>query len=138
MEKKIVKRDVLAAIKALAEKFNEEVTVGDVTVTADDIVNYVNVTIEQIDKKNAKAKERNAAKKAESDALMEEIAAVLDDEPKTIPAIIEALDIEDLTPAKVSARLTKLVKAERVFKSKVKVDSRTLTAYSTTAPEVAK
>ena len=135
MEKKIVKRDVLAAIRTIAEELSEVTTVNDVTVTPQDIINYVDVTIAQIDKKNAKAKERNAAKKAENDELLEKIATIVGSEPVTIPAIMDALNDEDVTSAKVSARLAKLVKAGKVFKSKVKVDKRTLTAYSTVNPD---
>lgn len=136
MEKKIVKRDVLAAIRTIAKDLSEVVTVNDITVTPQDIINYVDVTVAQIDKKNAKAKERNAAKKAEGDELLDKIAVIVGSEPVTIPAIMDALNDEDVTSAKVSARLTKLVKAGKVFKSKVKVDKRTLTAYSTVNPDV--
>ena len=127
MTKKVTKKDVLAAVATLAA----EVTLDNgVVVTAEDIVNYCNSTVDQINKKNEKAKERAAEKRAAGDELANTIADMLSDEFKTIPDIVAALDDEEITAGKVTARLTQLVKADRAHKSKVKVGDRTLTGYA--------
>ena len=82
-----------------------------------------------IERKNEKARERSAAKRAAGDALRERIEAVLGADPKTINEIMETLGDEDLTPSKIVSRLNQLVKAERVVKEHVSVDGRKLMAY---------
>ena len=129
-ETKITKKDILAAIRVLVEDQNLEIPIRDVTVVTDDILNYVDTTVAQIDAKNAKARERAAEKRAEGDDLANKIADALTDEYQSIPALIEKLNIEDLTPGKVTARLTQLVKADRAHKSKIKVGDRTLNGYA--------
>ena len=131
MEKtKVTKKDVLAVVAKLAEGM-DPVAVGDVTVTAEDVIAYAEKTIAQIDAKNEKARERAAEKKAEGDALRQAVLDVLSAEPKTIAEIVEAVDAEDMTSAKVVARLTSLVKADLVVKSEVKgEDGRKLKAYA--------
>jgi hypothetical protein len=128
---KITKRTILTAIaEYVAAHEDFEVTVDDVTVTAEDVDAYVTTTIEQIDKKNEAAKVRNAKKKAEGDALRTAIANVLTDEFQTIAQIADQLDVEDVTPAKISARLTQLVKAGEAHKTDVKVDGRKVKGYA--------
>lgn len=137
-ETKVTKKDVLAAVRAIVENQNYEIPVGNVTVITDDILNYVDTTVAQIDAKNAKARERAAEKRAEGDDLANKIADALTDEYQSIPALIEKLNIEDLTPGKVTARLTQLVKTDRAHKSKIKVGDRTLNGYAAgPAPELA-
>ena len=127
MTKKVTKKDVLAAVATLAADVTLE---NGVNVTAEDIVTYCNVTVDQLNKKNEKAKERAAEKKAAGNELVNKIADMLTDEFQTIPAIVDALGDEEVTAGKVSARLTQLVKADRAHKSKVKVGDRTLTGYA--------
>lgn len=132
MEKKnVTKRVVLSVIGAM---MNEDAvsalfpfSLEDGTeITVDDVVSFVDKSIEQIDKKNEAAKERNAKKKAESDELRAKIKATLvEDEFKTIADIMaELTDVEDLTNAKVVARLTQLCKTGEVVKDDVKVEGR--------------
>ena len=83
-----------------------------------------------MDNKAAKAKERAAEKKAEGDALREAVAAVLTDEYQTIAAIAAQVEGDDITPAKVTARLTQLVKADLAHKTKVKDGERTVNGYA--------
>lgn len=122
---KITKKDVLNAIKAVAEAGAD---FG--AVTAEDVIAYVDTTIAQLNAKAEKAKERAAAKKVEGDALRDAVAAVLTDEFQTIAAIAEQIEGEDITTAKVSARLTQLVKADMAHKAKVDVDGRKLNGYA--------
>ena len=82
-----------------------------------------------IARKNEKARERAAEKRAVGDALRERIESILGEEPMTVNQIMDALGDEDLTPSKIIARLNQLVKAERVAKEQVSVDGRKLMGY---------
>lgn len=125
----VTKKDVLSAIATIiTEDF--EVQVGDVTVTAADVINYVDVTIAQIDHKNEKAKERADKRKVEGDTVRDKIEAILTNEYKTIKNIIDELGDEDLTPGKVSARMGQLCKLNRAHRTKVKDGNRNITAYA--------
>ena len=130
MEKKVTKKDVLNAVKALALN-----GVDFETVSAEDVIAYVDTTIAQMDAKNEKAKARAAEKRAEGDALMEVIYSVLTDKGQTAAEIMAQIEGEDLTQAKVSARLTKLVNAGKASKEQVKVDNRKLMAYTKVATD---
>lgn len=84
------------------------------------IIEFCENEIALLDKKADKAKERAAAKKAEADELMDKVYAVLSDtEFMTRNAVMDALgDVpEDVSIAKVGARLTKLVGAQKVEKA---------------------
>ena len=83
-----------------------------------------------LDRKNEKAKERAAEKRAAGDELRAAVKGVLGAEPMTIGEIIEALGDESLTPAKITARTRQLVAAGEVEKCMVKAEGRKLTAYS--------
>ena len=98
---------------------------------ATEVVAFTEKEIAALDRKNAKAKERAAERRAASDELTEAIFAILGETPMTVNDILAALDGENLTPAKIVARATKLVKAERVVKVEVKtVDGRKLVGYA--------
>lgn len=129
MEKKITKAQVLKAVAALV-KADAEVRVDDVVVTGADVAAYVNTTLDQLTAKAVKAKERAAEKRAEGDALRDAVEAALTDEYQIISDIAAKVDAEDITNAKVSARLTQLVRVGKAHKTQVKVDNRKLTAYA--------
>ena len=136
MEKKVTKKDVLVAIKALIPE-DEEITIDDVVVTGEDVAAYVDTTLAQLAAKAAKAKERAAEKKAEGDALRDAVLAVLTDEYQPIADIAAKVEFEDVTPAKVTARLTQLVKLELANKTQIKVGDRKVMGYAAgPAPEV--
>ena len=89
------------------------------------LVAFIKKEIESIDKKAEKAKERAAKKAEESDSLREEIYAVLEaSEAEFTPIvdIVAAIGKEEVTPAKVTARLTKLVEAGRVIKQEISIE----------------
>lgn len=91
----------------------------------ENLVAFIKKEIESIDKKAEKAKERAAKKAEESDSLKEEIYAVLEaSEAEFTPIvdIVAAIGKEDVTPAKVTARLTKLVEAGRVIKQEISIE----------------
>lgn len=85
-----------------------------------DIVAFCEKEIELLDRKNEKARERAAKKRAESDAMTDAIYAALTPEFAFIDAIVEATDFEDVTRGKAIARLSKLVKAGKVEKESFK------------------
>lgn len=132
----MTKREVLNAIKEVANQ-DPEGMFND-TVSAADVIDYVDTTIEQLDHKAARAKERAEKAKAAGDELRATVAAVLTDEYQTIAEIAAQVDVEDITPAKVTARLTQLVKLNEAHKIKIKTDDgRKINAYAAgPAPEV--
>ena len=87
---------------------------------------FCEAQIAELDKKAAKAKERAAAKRAEADKLTEVVFDTLTDEFKTIAEIAEAVagvltedEAAEVSTQKITARLTKLVKAGDVEKEQV-------------------
>ena len=134
MEKKITKKDILVAIAALVSE-DATAQVGEVTVTGEDIANYVNKTIEQLDNKANNARKRAMEKKNEGDELREAVYSVLTDEFQPIDVITAAidtttLDMEDVTKSKVTARLTQLVKLNLAKKEQIKVGDRKIMGYA--------
>lgn len=74
-----------------------------------------------VEAKKVKAKERAAAKKAEGDELRGLVEGVLTSEFQSADALLLALnEVEDLTKAKVVARLTQLCKAGVAEKEQIK------------------
>lgn len=95
-----------------------------------DVLAWVEKQRAALDRKNEKAKERAANKRTEGDALRGRIEGLLTETPMTINEILMSLDEDDLTPAKISSRMTQLIKAGKASKEKVKVDGRTLMGYT--------
>ena len=123
MEKKMTKKDYFNAIKEIIESTESEIK--------DELIYFIETQITSIDNKSEKAKERAAAKKAEGDALRESVKSVLTSEPQTADDILAKLDGEDLTVAKVRARLTQLVNLGEANKSDIKTeDNKTKKAYT--------
>ena len=131
MEKKITKREMFEAIKAGC-------TTGEWTISDAEIAEFCDNEIALLDKKAIKAKERAAEKKAAGDELTEAVRAALTDE-FTIIADIAAKVAEtygeDATIARVTYRLTQLVKNGEAENGDVKVEggegqkTRTIKAY---------
>ena len=96
----------------------------------DEVIAFVEKQIASINNKNEKAKARAAAKRAEGDALRGEIEAVLSSEPMTVNDIVEAVEWEGLTPAKVVARMRQLVAEEKAVKGSATVEGRKLVTYT--------
>ena len=99
-EKKITKREMFVGI------------MGKLTDEAD--IAFIQERIDELDRRAEKTRERAEARKVEGDELREAIYNVLGDTPRTIPEILAALDDAELTPNKITARLTQLVKLEKV------------------------
>lgn len=128
-EVKVTKKDWYAQIRAVVEASDNEQKEG--------ILGFIDHEVELLEAKAAKAAERAASKKADGDELRNAVQAVLTDELQTIDAITAQIDGEDITKAKVTARLTQLVKAGVATKDMVKTeDSRKVTAYKLASGDV--
>ena len=122
MEKKVTKRDYYEMLKEIVVNANVE--------GATELVEFIDKQVELIDTKAEKAKARNAEKKANGDELRDAVQAVLTDEFQTIDAIVAQIEGEDVTKAKITARLTALVNNGIAEKTDVKDDEgRKLKAY---------
>ena len=95
----------------------------------DELLEFIDKQIEAIEKRKVAAANRAEKKKAESDALTDAILAQIGEELITVDEIVVALDDEEVTRNKVTARLGKLVKAGVITKETVKVDGNKRMAY---------
>jgi hypothetical protein len=130
MEKKITKREKFEMLK--------EIIRGDVnvemTVEQAELIEFLDAQIVAIDTKAEKAKARNAEKKANGDELRDVVQSVLTNELQTIDAIVSQIEGEEITKAKITARLTSLVKNGIAEKEDVKdEEGRKLKAYKLVA-----
>ena len=108
---------------------------NEMTCSIDEAVEFIDKQIEQLEAKAAKAKDRAAAKRADGDALRETVFQCVDAKPKTIDEITAdviniAEDASDITKAKVTARLTQLVKNGSVVKEQTKIGTRKIMTYA--------
>ena len=94
----------------------------DGTADPDVLVEYAEKKIAQLDKRNASAAKRAAAKRAAGDELMESVFGFVTDEPQTRGQIAAAMVAEgfEVTDAKVGARLNKLFNLGRIQKANSK------------------
>lgn len=98
--------------------------------TKNSYLDFIDKQLEALNKRREAAVKRAEKKKAESDALTEEIYAILsEDKDTTVDEIVVTFNTEEITRNKVTARLGKLVKAGLVAKTYVKVDGKKRTAY---------
>lgn len=99
---------------------------------AEDILAMVAKERAALDRKNEKAKERAAEKRAAGDELRERVYAVIEEagEPITVNGILEAMCDSSLTPARIVARTRQLVASNVIEKTSVKIDGRKVVAYN--------
>ena len=122
MAEKMTKAMWFEKIKAVVEASDYE--------RKDEAVEFIDKQLELIASKAEKARERAAKTKAEGDELREVVRAVLTNEFQTIDDIVAQVAEEGVTKAKVTARLTQLVKAEMAEKDQIKADDgRKVMAY---------
>lgn len=130
MEKKITKREKFEMLK---EIIRGDVSV-EMTVEQAELIDFLDAQIVAIDTKAEKAKARNAEKKANGDELRDVVQSVLTNELQTIDAIVAQIEGEEVTKAKITARLTSLVKNGIAEKEDVKdEEGRKLKAYKLVA-----
>ena len=120
MEKKMTKKEMFWLLLELLE--TAEVA------ERDELKNFVAHEIEMIENKAEKAKTYKRKKTA--DVLKEQIYTKLDVlEFRTIHDIVSDFNDADITAAKVSARLTSLVKEGLAIKEEIKIENRKLMGY---------
>ena len=127
-EKKITKKDILAAIRADIEGTE---MVGNIP--TDVVLEFIDKTVAQIDAKAAKAKETANKKKAAGDELRAEVLACVTDEFQTADAITAAIGKEDVSKSKVVSRLTQLFNAGDIVKEQMKVGDSKVMCYKLAA-----
>ena len=94
------------------------------TIDPDVMAEFAEKKLAQLDKRNATAQKRAAAKRAETDALLETVYGVLSDEPMDRTEIANVLAEQGIetTLGKITSRLSALVKEGRANKAKAKVE----------------
>lgn len=120
-EVKITKTMWFEAIKEVVEASDVE--------NKEDMVAFLDAQISSLAARAEKAKERAEKAKVEGDALRETVLGYVTTELQTIDTIVAAIGDEEITKAKVTARLTQLAKAGLVVKEQIKVDDRKVMAY---------
>ena len=99
------------------------VNTGAWTVDTQEVIAFCEKEKAQIAKKAEKAKETAAKKRAEAvDELAEAVLSTMTDEFQTISQVLAQIEGEDLTAAKIAARMRKLVNAGSVEKEEVTVE----------------
>lgn len=121
---KITKTQMFAAIKEVIAKAEVE--------GKEDMLDFIDKQVELIANKASKARERAEKKQAEGDALRNAVQAVLTGELQLIDDIVAQVEVEDMdiTRAKVTSRLTQLVKAGIAVRDEIKVDKAKKAAYA--------
>jgi hypothetical protein len=117
-DKKITKAEVLAIImEGMADNA--------------DVVAYCENELALLESKKVKARARQDAKRAEGDEFQKAVAELLTNEPQTRDDLAAAFNDEEITPAKVGAKLNNLVKFGQASKCNVKTeDGKTKVAYT--------
>lgn len=94
-----------------------------------ELVEFVDAQLAQLETRAVKAKEYKAKKAAEGDALKDLVLTLLTNEYQVANDLVAQIDNEEVTKAKVIARLTKLVNEGLAVKTDVKTEKATAKAY---------
>jgi Fic family protein len=87
-----------------------------------EMIDFIDAQLDQLVKKAEKAKERAGKVKEEGDELRELVASLLTLDFQTADALTAQIEGEGITKAKVTARLTQLVKAGVAMKEVMKAE----------------
>ena len=118
-EKKMTKKDYFEEIKTVLEDAKE-------TALAEVMAHEIAL----LENKAIKNKERAEARKITGDELRDTISNILIDDLQTADEIVEQIDDEEITKAKVVARLTQLVNLNEAIKEQIKTeDGKKVMAY---------
>lgn len=114
-----------------AQLFNalKDIVIATEVDNQDEFIQFIDNELAILDKRKATAKARQAKKRAEGDELTKIVYNALTDKPKTNTDIIEEINDEAVTAAKVTARLTKLINQGLVEKQILKIEGKKRTAY---------
>ena len=119
---KITKREMFEAIKGLAESGALHMVDFNEAISDEAVAEFCANEIALLDKKAVKAKERAAQKRAEGDELTDAVRAAMSTEDfEPIAEIAARIDGEDVTVAKVTYRLTQLVKNGEAEKTELTI-----------------
>lgn len=128
MTNKTTKKEYFAMIRNIIENSGAD--------NAEELISFVDASIEAIDRKAEKAKEKAAEKRKSGDELLEQVENALTDELRSAEAIMKDIESDDeITKQKVIARLTKLVKAGIARKDSIKEDKRKVMGYAIATPD---
>lgn len=128
MEKKITRKDYYEMLKEIVVNANAE--------GATELVEFLDKQIALINSKAEKAKAKKAEKKAAGDELRDAVQSVLTEEFQTVDVIVAQIEGEDVSKAKIVARLTSLIKNGLAEKTDVKDDEgRKVKAYRAVVSE---
>lgn len=120
---KMTKAMYFEVIRGIVKTLNAEAFPEGVT--CDDVLDFIDKQTELLDKRAAASKARAAKKRAESDELTEaiyEIIAEAGEDFIGVDDIVDAINDEEVTRNKVTARVGKLVKTGRVEKEQMKFE----------------
>ena len=122
----------MADVKVTKRERFEDLKVVAAAAGREDLVEFIDEQIGMLDRRLEKAKEYKAKKNAAPDELKVKIAAALTNSFMPADAITEivAEGNEEITKAKVTARLGQLVRAGEAEKITIKVDKRRVVAYA--------
>lgn len=116
MENKMTKTEMFSKIAELCADYA-------------DVVEFCEAEKEKLAAKAEKAKARAAEKRAQGDELYNAVLDCVGSELITAEAVLDMLEGEDLTVAKVRARLSQGVKNEKLVKETVKTDGKNKVHY---------
>lgn len=118
-KKKMTKKEYFEAIIKVLSEDNHT-----------DLINFCQDQIVLLDNKSKKAKEKAVEKKANGDALRQLVQDTLTQEYQTISEIYSKIgNQEQYSKAKITSRLTQLVKAGLADKTDIKTENRTVKGY---------
>lgn len=130
MATKTTKREYFTMLREIVAGMVENETVPSVE-NPTELIEFIDKSMLELDKKAEKAKERAEKKKETDDELLLKVEGALTDNFRSAEAIMEDIeDVEGLTKQKVVARLTKLVNAGRAQKNTIKEDKRKIMGYA--------
>ena len=118
-EKKMTKKDYFVEIENILRDAKEN-----------DLADVMAHEVELLENKAVKDKERAEARKIAGDELRDTISNILIDDLQTVDEIVDQIEDEEITKAKVVARLTQLVNLNEAIKEQVKTeDGKKVMAY---------
>ena len=121
-EKKMTRKESYQAIRQIVMDAELE--------DKEELISFIDKQIEIIDNKAIKSKERAMKRKAQGDELRTSVKNVLTSDYQSADEIVLALNDEEITKAKVIARLSQLIKTGEVEKADAKVEGgRTIKVY---------
>ena len=121
-EKKMTRKESYQAIRQIVMDTELE--------DKEELISFIDKQIEIIDNKAIKSKERAMERKAQGDELRTSVKNVLTSDYQSADEIVLALNDEEITKAKIIARLSQLIKTGEVEKADAKVEGgRTIKVY---------